>query len=231
MQDDPDSWLAYLRDPAPWRAPDPRPEGAETERALVRLYRFGDGPALFEAINASRDAILPWMTWASTDHQRVEHSIHYVERVRRAAARGDACDFPMGIFERRSGRLLGATGLHDIRPMLRQAEVGYWIRRDATGRGLCTEAIGALMGAALTPSSAGGWGLRRLIVYVATENVASRRVCEKLGLRLEGHMRAERYLGYPPDAAPGYHDTYLFAVLADEWDHDAGRAKPGIGWD
>jgi RimJ/RimL family protein N-acetyltransferase len=71
----------------------------------------------------------------------------------------------------------------------------------------------------------GGWGFRRLTVFMAADNVGSRRVCERLGLRLEVRARRERYI-----EPFGYHDVLGFAVLDDEWDFDAHRAKPGIGW-
>jgi len=62
----------------------------------------------------------------------------------------------------------------------------------------------------------------------AADNIAARRVAEKLGLRLERRERAERYSDHAP--APGYLDALGYAVLADEWDFEAQRAKPDIAW-
>jgi RimJ/RimL family protein N-acetyltransferase len=226
-----DAWLTLIADPVPWTRPRPLPLPVETERLVVRCYRRDDGPALYRGIIADRAALLPWMAWARTDHQAESDSIYYVERSRRRMEQPDCIDFPMGMFDRATGELIGGTGLHDIRPGLRQAEIGYWVRGDRHGQGLCTEAIGALASAALTPRDQGGWGLRRLVIYNATANVASRRVCEKLGLRLEMRLRRARYLGPDgPGGGPGYHDVLGFAVLAEEWDVAAQRARPGIGW-
>jgi RimJ/RimL family protein N-acetyltransferase len=221
-----DAWRNKLRDPSPWVAPDPRPKPAEAGELVVRLYAAGDGPALFDAVGARRDALLPWMVWTITDHLRVEDSIHYVEQFRRSAEKPDCLDFPMGIFDRASGAQLGGTGLHRISRELRSAEIGYWVRGDRQRSGIGTRAIGALISSALLPAERGGWGLRRIVIYNAIENVGSRRVCERLGLRLEMRMRRERYL-----EGLGYHDTLGFAVLDDEWDFGENRAKPGIGWD
>ncbi len=224
-------WLEWTWDQPAWRAPDPRPPAVHTERLTIRRYEPGDGPKLFEAIDSDRQSILPWMIWASTDHRRVEDSIHYVETHVRGTARPDCTNFPLGIFERATGRLVGGTGLHELHSRLRQTEIGYWIRGSAQRQGLATEAVGALVGSALRPIEAGGWGLRRVYCYVATQNLGSKRVCERLGLRLEGKFRRERYLGYPRDNPLGWTDTLLYAVLEDEWDHAAVRAKDGIGWD
>jgi RimJ/RimL family protein N-acetyltransferase len=220
-----DAWMEKMRDPCRWAAPAPLPAPIQIEELVVRLYRKGDGPALFEAIDADRDALLPWMAWSSTDHLSVDDSIHYVERARRAVEKPDCIDFPMGIFDNRDGSLVGGTGLHRIRPSWREAEIGYWVRGDRQRRGICTRAIGALISSALRSAEDSGWGLRRIVIYNAVGNVGSRRVCERLGLRLEMRMRKERYLD-----VLGYMDMLGFAVLDDEWDFEAQRAKPNIGW-
>lgn len=221
-----DSWKNKLHDPSPWVAPRPRPKPVETGNIVVRVYDKGDGPALFEAISAQREALLPWMAWAELDHQSVDDSIHFVERTRRAAEASDCLNFNMGIFDGREGTLLGGTGLHRIHPGYREAEIGYWVRGDRQRSGICTRAIGALISSALTSREEGGWGFRRIVIYNAVKNVASRRVCEHLGLRLELCAKKDRYL-----APLGYLDTLGFAVLADEWDFETDHAKSGIGFD
>jgi RimJ/RimL family protein N-acetyltransferase len=226
-----DAWLQLVRDPEPWAAPRPLPCPVETERLLVRPYQRGDGPQLFASIAAERASILPWMVWAHTDHQSESDSVYYVERVRRALEDPACTDFPMAILDRHTGAMLGGTGLVRIRRELRDAEIGYWVLGSLRGQGLATEAVGGLISSALRPARSGGWGLRRVAVYTSTSNEASRRVCEKLGLRLEMRMKQERYLGaVGAHTAAGYHDVLGYAVLHDEWDFEAQRARPGIAW-
>ncbi|MBK7583323.1 MAG: GNAT family N-acetyltransferase [Myxococcales bacterium] len=216
-----DAWMTRLKDPQPWSAPRPLPQPATAGDICVRLYQQGDGPALFAAIDDRREALLPWMAWASSDPQRVDDSIFYVERCRRAYEKADCLDFPDGYLglELRCGprrhwpaqdrpglptggnRLLGPRGTHQ-------------------GNGICTQAIGALISAGLRPTEQGGVGLRRILIFNDVENVASRRVCEKLRLRLEMRMQKDRYLD-------SYRDTLGFAVLADEWDFEHNRTKLG----
>lgn len=227
-----DAWLHFIRDPEPWVAPRPLPAPVETRRLLVRPYRRGDGPGLFATIATERVSLLPWMPWAHTDHRDEVDSIYFVERVRRAIEDPGCTEFPMAIVERASGAIVGGTGLVRIRPERREAEIGYWIAGSRQGQGLCTEAVGALLSSALQPARAGGWGLRRVVIHMGTANAASRRVCEKLGLRLEMRMKQEGYLGaVGPHPGMGYHDVLGFAVLASEWDFTRHRAQPGIAWD
>lgn len=219
-----DRWLQFLRDPDRWAPPDPLPGPVRTARTVVRLWQSADGPLLFEAVTANRQALLPWMAWASTDHERVEHSVFYVEKVRREAQEPSCRGYFMAILDRGEREVLGGTGFQAIDAATRTAEIGYWVRGDRQGRGLCTEAIGALMTAGFAPTAAGGWGFRRIVIDCSADNHGSRRVVEKLGLRRERHARRDRWVD-PELGGNGYHDTLGYALLADEWDPAAHRAR------
>ena len=85
--------------------------------------------------------------------------------------------------------LLGSCGLVAVDPVDLVAEVGYWVVAPARGRGLAVRAARLLAAWAL---SAGGLG--RLEIRLEPENVASRRVAERLGFRLEGVLRGRLLL-------------------------------------
>jgi RimJ/RimL family protein N-acetyltransferase len=220
-----EAWMAGLGDPSPWTLPQPLPPPLAFDGIVVRRHQKGDGPLVFEAVDDQREKLLPWMLWVTTDHLSVDDSIHYVEKKRRDSEKPDCLDFPLGIFDAHSGRMLGGTGYHRIRPQYREAEIGYWIRGSEQGRGICTKVVAALLGWGFRSQAEQGWGFRRIVIFTAADNVGSRRVCEKLGMRLELHVKRERYHG-----PIGYYDSVGFGVLADEWDFAQNRAKPGIGW-
>jgi RimJ/RimL family protein N-acetyltransferase len=219
-----EAWREVLRDPNPWTVPNPLPAPLRIDGLCIRVYRSGDGVSLFETLSKERDSLLPWMVWVKTDHQTLDDSVYYVERQRRAMAKPECRDFHLGIWEEERGRLVAATGLHRIDADTRQAEVGYWVAGSFQRRGVCTRAVGALISSALTPAGRGGWGLRRITVETAAENTASAGVCNKLGLRLEKRERLRDYF------VDRYLDTLGYAVLDQEWDFQAHRARPGIDW-
>lgn len=220
-----DLFLQTMVPPVRWSIPSPLPPPITTERTLVRLYDKGDGPKLFRAIDAHRASLLPWLAWPRTDHLDEDDSIFFVETHRRARNRATCNDFPFGIFDRATGEILGGTGLHRVHFGLHEAEIGYWIRGDKQGTGLCTEAIAGLITAAFKSQSEGGWGLRRLVITNASENIASRRVCEKLGLRQEMHLKQARYIGPVEEGNPGWVDHTGYGVLAEEWDTRLSRKR------
>ncbi|MEU4386540.1 GNAT family N-acetyltransferase [Promicromonospora sp. NPDC023805] len=65
----------------------------------------------------------------------------------------------------------------------RQAELGYALHPDVSGRGLATEAARATLELAFTT-----YGFHRVFARIDEENAASVRVAERLGMRPEAHL-------------------------------------------
>jgi [ribosomal protein S5]-alanine N-acetyltransferase len=85
------------------------------------------------------------------------------------------------------------------------AEVGYALSTGFQSRGLMTEALGLLLDDLFANTS-----IERVEARCAVENAASRRVLEKNGFRLEGHLRGYfRLRGRRID-------NYLFALLRED---------------
>jgi len=63
-------------------------------------------------------------------------------------------------------------------------EIGWIFSKTSTNNGYCTEAAKAMIDFGFNERNA-----HRIIATCQPENIASKRVCEKLGLRLEGHFK------------------------------------------
>jgi ribosomal-protein-alanine N-acetyltransferase len=103
-------------------------------------------------------------------------------------------------------RLIGGIRLEERDVVHRAADFGYTLQRAYWNRGIATEAGHALLRAAFETL-----GLHRVWATCDTRNAASQRVLEKLGLRREGEMRRDTI------RRGQWSDTYLYAILADEW--------------
>ena len=83
------------------------------------------------------------------------------------------------------GAAVGGIGLRlgdDVHR--RTAEIGYWLGEAYWGRGIVSEAVGAM-----TSWSIEQFDLIRIAAYVYAPNTASARVLEKNGYVLEGRLR------------------------------------------
>jgi RimJ/RimL family protein N-acetyltransferase len=163
------------------------PTSIDTERLALRPPQAGDGaqllPALLESLPQLRRflASLPWVaaeqTAESAEAWCCSAEANFLARK----------DLPFLLFERRSGELLGACGLHRTDWATPKTEVGYWIRSGRAGQGFVTEAVDALCGYAFAHLRA-----VRVELVVDEENIASRRVADRCRFQLEGTLRSER---------------------------------------
>lgn len=153
----------------------------ETDRLVVRCYQPGDAALLKMAIDASLDALRPWMPWA---HAEPEPLATKVERLREFRGRFDlGQDFTYGVFDRGETELVGGTGLHTrLGPGAR--EIGYWVHAAYTGQGLATEIAGALTRIGFEVER-----LHRIEIHCAPDNVRSMAVARKLGYVHEATLR------------------------------------------
>jgi ribosomal-protein-serine acetyltransferase len=180
------------------------PERVEGERVVLQPYRPEDAPALWEAIEESREHLAPWMPWV--------HETHSINDVREFIVRARARwllreDLTIGIFERSTGRYLGGSGLHRFDWSIRSFEIGYWIRRTAEGRGFVREAVQLLTRLAFDML-----GANRVEIRMDPRNVRSRNVAEHLGYVLEGNLR-----NCSTDTAGLPADRHVFALTPADY--------------
>jgi RimJ/RimL family protein N-acetyltransferase len=103
------------------------------------------------------------------------------------------------------GTLIGDIRLVRITPG-HHAELGFWVGLPYWGHGYCTEAGRVVLRYAFETL-----GLRRVHGAHLSNNPASGRVLEKLGMKLEGVMRqhAQKW--------DKHYDIHLYGILRDEY--------------
>ena len=87
------------------------------------------------------------------------------------------------------GEFLGVALAATIEQDARQCELGYMVAPAARGRGVATEALRLLTDWAF------GLGMLRAELHIGVDNVASKRVAERNGYRLDGVLRSLWFKG------------------------------------
>jgi ribosomal-protein-serine acetyltransferase len=170
-----------------------------TERLKLEALDVRHSEALWAAVEASLDELRPWLFWAATTS--LAGTIAFAEISRRAWSAGS--DYVFAILHH--GEPVGTIGLHHYDDVLEAAELGYWMSSDMCGRGLMTEAAGAVVGFGFERLE-----LHRMSLHAARANVGSQRVAEKVGFRREGLLRDGSR------GAGGWHDCYLYGLLSTD---------------
>jgi RimJ/RimL family protein N-acetyltransferase len=188
-------------------------------RVRLRPLRLSDVRAVWDAIEESRPNLQPWLPWV-LETRSVEDQRRALVRLRDLWRRRES--FVVGIFDRRSGRYLGGSGLHGINWETRSFEIGYWIRTSAEGRGYVSEAVRLL-----TCFAFDRLGANRVQIFMHPTNLRSRAVPERLGFVLEGTLR-----GVTRGASGRMEDRHLFALVRTDYDRlpwRSGRRRKGPG--
>ena len=88
-----------------------------------------------------------------------------------------------------------------------QADLGWALHPDHTGRGYATEAVSEMLRVAFEDL-----GLRRVTATCFTDNEASWRLMERIGMGREAHNVRDSL-----HRSGEWMDGYTYALLADEW--------------
>ncbi|BAJ27731.1 MULTISPECIES: GNAT family N-acetyltransferase [Kitasatospora] len=145
--------------------------------AHLRRRRLADAAALNAAVIANLDHLRPWMPWARTVPTLAE-SEQLSASGEQVWDRGTDFMYLLGL-DAEPALVIGGFGLHGrIGPGA--LEIGYWVHREHTGRGLATAAARALTDAALALP-----GITRAEIHCDESNAASAAVPRRLGYALD----------------------------------------------
>jgi RimJ/RimL family protein N-acetyltransferase len=179
----------------------------------LRRLEVADANEVARAVAENLEHLKPWMPWAGTESADPRFQRRRLAEAELQWSRG--ADFGYGLFatDGDDGRLLGGFGL-TARRGPKTLEIGYWLRADATGRGLATRAVEAL-----TDIASGQPDVDRVLVYCDEANHASAAIPRRLGYHLE------RIVAVPPEASAETGRQLEWVIRPAEW--RAGRDAAG----
>jgi len=171
---------------------------------ILRSYRPEDAPALLTAVDADRERLGRWMPWVPHS-TNVEAFAGFIAAARRQEDDGVA--FHRGLFD--GATVAGGCGA-TVDLVNREAEIGYWLGGAYEGRGVITEAVGAVLEFLFDD-----YAVHRVVIRAAVDNLRSRAVAERYRFTEEGILRQALILDEVPT------DAVICSLLEDEW-----RSRP-----
>jgi RimJ/RimL family protein N-acetyltransferase len=172
------------------------PEEFETDRLLLRKPRWEDVHVIFEGW-AQDPEVTRYLTWRP--HERIEQTQEFVQSCIRAWE-GER-RFPYMITLKETGQVIGMI---DPRIEGPKVGVGYVAARTHWGKGYMPETTRVIIAWAFQQPS-----IYRVYATTDVENIASRRVLEKVGMQCEGVLR--KYIIHP-NISDVPRDSYMYAI-------------------
>lgn len=172
-----------------------------TERLTLRDFRDGDWQAVHTY--SSDSEVVRYMDWGPNTKADTKRFIrrakaHQKEKPRR--------NFTLAVILKAERKLIGSCGIHVWNPDNREGWIGYCFNRNSWRNGFATEAAEALLDFGF-----GRLGLHRIFATCDPANVASAHVLQKIGMKIEGHLREHKW------AKGDWQDSLLFSILEQEW--------------
>jgi ribosomal-protein-alanine N-acetyltransferase len=179
-----------------------------TERLLLRDFVEADWRAVH--LYGSDPDVVRFMPWGPNSE---EDTKAFVARALSAQADSPRTKHELAVVLREEGRLIGGCGIRVSGPADRRADMGYCLHSGFWGKGYATEVAEALLAFGFDRLA-----LHRIIATCDVGNAASARVLEKVGMRREAYFREDSWI------RGVWRDSYLYAVLEDEWrtGHEGG---------
>jgi [ribosomal protein S5]-alanine N-acetyltransferase len=173
----------------------------ESATLLIREFTPGDREAL---LGFARDpAQLQHMLFSLATEKEIDGFLAFVQA---EARKDDRLEWHLALEEKGRGGCIGSVALMIEKQAPSSAELGYWFRRSAWGRGYATEASRFMLHLGFR-----ALGLHRIWGKCHERNPASARVMEKIGMSREGQLREHVWL------RDHYRTSLLFSMLEGEF--------------
>ena len=177
-------------------------EPIETSRLRLRPFVAGDLHALFAY--QSRDDVTKHLYWNARSLEEVREALE--RKIAATAIREEGDFLAMAAELASTGEIVGDVVLGFVSEEHLAGEIGYIVHPDHHGRGYATEAGQAVLRVAFEDLR-----LHRVTGSVEARNVASARVLERLGMRLEAHLVDNEFV------KGEWQSGLVYAILDREW--------------
>lgn len=165
----------------------------------IRPYEPEDVPSFFSAVRSSAEILERWMPWCHADYS-IEEAKTWLATCQKEWSQGTS--YPFLIIEPNTKEVLGSVDINQINRDHNFGNIGYWVSSAHARRGIATSAVRTVARIGFTEL-----GLTRLEIVALTENLASRRVAEKAGAKLECIAR-NRLTGWGES-----HDAAVYSLV------------------
>jgi ribosomal-protein-serine acetyltransferase len=181
------------------------PKYIKSESLELKLLEptFENAKNIFDTVKKSQEHVSKWLGWAEPGRLSIESVFRALDTWHKRWG-GESFD-GFSIFL--DGKIIGATGFIDVNTKAKTAEIGYWLSKDATGKGYMTEAVKALESVAF-----GDFDFNRIVIRCNADNTGSENVAIRAGYKFQTLFLQDAVLSNGK-----FRDTKMYYKLKSDW--------------
>ncbi|PTS94492.1 N-acetyltransferase [Pedobacter sp. HMWF019] len=167
----------------------------------LELTHDSQADVLFNAIDNNRKHLSVFLPWVG-HMQSINDLKDYIKASEVLIQQQKEISFAI-LFEQ---VVVGRIGLHHLNMLNRSGAIGYWLVKEAEGKGIITKSCKAMINYGFDKL-----GLHRIEIKAAVDNLRSQAVPEKLNFRREGVLRQAELVNNE------FLDLVLYSLLRHEF--------------
>jgi len=157
--------------------------------------------ALFQAVDKNRKHLSTFLPWVGNMNSVYDFN-EYIKNCEQLYEEKKELSFVIVSDKNTVGRI----GLNNINLQNKNASIGYWLTKDAEGKGIITRSCKKLITVGFDQL-----GMHRIEIKAAVNNLRSRAIPQKLNFREEGILREAELVNGT------FLDLVLYSMLREEW--------------
>ena len=154
-----------------------------------------------EVVRENLEQLKLWMPWAKDDYS-IDSARDFIKFNLSEYAKNGSFSASIILEE----KFVGGVGFHNLDLKNKSAHIGYWLAKQAQGKGITTRCCRVLFEYLFDDLE-----LNRIQVNCNIENTKSRAIPERLNFQLEGIHRQVEWLNGE------FRDWAIYAMLKEDW--------------
>ncbi|GAB3060588.1 GNAT family N-acetyltransferase [Salinicoccus sesuvii] len=172
------------------------------EEIELRAVQQKDYKMVYDTVDQNRSHLRRWLPWVDY-MKRADDYIEIIEAWQEIIDNGTGLQ--LGIFYR--GEFMGMCGYNEIVSLSSRGQIGYWLTKNAQGRGIASRSISRLVSYGFDTLK-----LNRIEIICGVHNYRSRALPEAMGFVEEGVLADYEFL------YDHFHDCIMYRQLKKEYE-------------
>ncbi len=171
------------------------------DHITIHLARPELAQAIFEVVDSQREYLRQWLPWVDLT-KNISDTQNFIKESMQHNTNGTRLTTFFMVEE----KLAGSIGVVSFNKDNNSCEVGYWLNKELQGQGIMTKTCRRFIDHLFSVKN-----LNRIEIKVASANLKSQTIPERLGFIKEGTLRQGLYM------YKTYFDIHLYSLLRSEW--------------